>query len=174
VSSIDSNEAKSRCPKCDAEVASGAVACPACGLATSRFDAFASEPIDAPPDLVLAWHECGEAWDDDGAHERFRATAAAHGAFAYAAGAYRQAARERPGDARAADGLARVLRLAEAALLTRPPRAEPGRHPLRRGGLILLAMILAAAIGLVGVYMMRASRAGAPESPPASAAGRSW
>jgi hypothetical protein len=174
VSTTDSNQAKSRCPKCHAEVASGVDACPACGLATSRFDAFAAEPIDAPPDLVLAWHECSAAWDDDGAHERFRSAAAAHGAFAYAAGAYRQAARERPGDARAADGLARVLRMAEAALLTRPPRAQPARHPLRRGGLILLALILAAAIGLVGVYMMRASRSGAPESPPASAAGRSW
>jgi hypothetical protein len=137
--------------------------------------AFAAEPIEAPPDLVLAWHECSAAWDDDAAHERFRALAAAHGAFAYAASAYRQAAREQAGDARAADGLTRVLRMAEAALLTRPPRSGPARaHPLRRGGLVLLALLLAAAIGLVAVYMMRASRAGTPESPHESAARRSW
>ena len=161
--------AGARCPKCDALVP-GAAACPACGLAAERFEAFAAGPPDAPPEVVAAWQAVGRSWDDDAAHERFRTAAAATGAFAFAARSYRQAARERAGeggaDPRAADGLARIQRMAEVALLVAPPgrtRAEPGRRGYRNAIFFALSLILVAAIGGLSLLLLR--RGGEPADP---------
>jgi hypothetical protein len=110
--------------------------------------------------MVAGWQACLDAWDDDGAHERFRALAAATGAFAFAARAYRQAARERAGDERAQAGLARVQRMAEAALLTRPqPEGTEaglriGRRP-RSAALLLVVMLVLVALGAVATLLVR-------------------
>lgn len=162
--------AAARCPKCDAATPAGAAACPACGLAAERFEAFAAEPPDAPPEVIAAWHALGGAWEDEAAHERFRSAAAAAGAFAFAARSYRQAARERAGEAgadpRAADGLARIQRMAEASLLVAPPahaRVEPGRGGYRNAVFFALTLILVAAIAGVGLLLLR--RGGEPADP---------
>jgi hypothetical protein len=145
-------------------VAVDAAACRSCGLAVERFESYERDPIEAPPPVLAAWEACAAAWDDDGGHERFRAVAAATGAFAFAARAYRQARQERGGDdARAADGLARVQHMAEAALLTRPTGergeggAPAGRRSYRGAAVLLLLFLLLAAFGLV-VVMTRAVR----------------
>lgn len=158
------------CPKCDASVADGAAACPACGLAVDRFDGYRPVVVDAPPVLVAAWQACEAAWDDERVHEAFRAAASATGAFAFAAQSYRGAARQRPGDARAADGLARVQRLAEAALLARPPaQSERSEGRRFRGAvLVVLALCLIAALGAVALLLVRTSREEAPERPSVS------
>lgn len=173
-----------RCPKCQSELAPGAAACPACGLAADNFEAFQRDPIATPPDVMSAWLACGAAWEDDAAHERFRAAVAGAGAFAFAAGAYRQAARERPGDERAADGLTRVQRMAEAALLTRPVAVEVsraagpwGRGPFRGPALLLVVLLLLAILGVIAAFMMHANRRESPDpaDPPRKGASRgSW
>ena len=171
---MSAEPAPARCPKCDTGVAEGAEACPACGLAARHFGAYESAPIDAPPEVLAAWHDLAAAWDQDAAHERFRAAVAAARAFAFAAGAYRRAARERAGDERAADGLARVQRMAEAALLTRPPGAElarePGaRSPYRGAALLLVALLLLAGVGVIAAFMIRAVRSDPDPRPPSRA-----
>lgn len=170
-----------RCPKCQSDLVPGAAACPACGLAAEHFDAFERDPIASPPEVTAAWETCGAAWDDDAAHERFRAAVAAAGAFAFAAGAYRQAARERPGDERAADGLMRVQRMAEAALLTRPLAVElsrdagpGGRRPFRGAALLLVALLLVAVLGVIAAFMIHATRGESPEPPRKGASRGSW
>jgi len=167
-----------RCPKCQSELAPRAAACPACGLAAGRFDAFERDPIATPPEVTSAWLACGAAWEDDAAHERFRAAVAAAGAFAFAAGAYRQAARERPGDERAADGLSRVQRMAEAALLTRPVATEVaragGRGPFRGAALVLVVLLLVAVLGVIAAFMIQATRGESPEPPRKGASRGSW
>jgi hypothetical protein len=162
-------------------VAPEAAACPACGLAAGRFEAFERDPIASPPEVTSAWLACGAAWQDDAAHERFRAAVAAAGAFAFAAGAYRQAARERPGDERAADGLLRVQRMAEAALLTRPVSVEVaraagpgGRGPFRGPALVLVVLLLVAVVGVIAAFMIQARRGEAPEPPRKGASRGSW
>lgn len=167
-----------RCPKCDAELRPGASACGACGLAAERFEGFQSDPAYGPPEVVAGWQACLDTWDDDGAHERFRALAAATGAFAFAARSYRQAARERPGDERAQAGLARVQRMAEAALLTRPKEPEGtgpvGRRRQNTAALALVVLLLLAALGAVAALMMRtAHRETEPrQSPPSQGRSR--
>jgi hypothetical protein len=176
------------CPKCDTEVATGAGSCPACGLSADRFDDYQRDPVDAPPEVVAAWEACAASWDDDAAHERFRAAASASGAFAFAAAHYRQAARERVGDERAAAGVARIRRMAEAALLARPPgelaRAAraPGEYdasrPFRGAAMLLVALVLLVSLGLVAAFTIRALRGGASrdarEPAPSSTPRRSW
>ncbi|HKE19297.1 MAG TPA: hypothetical protein VKB80_30685 [Kofleriaceae bacterium] len=181
--------ASARCPKCDADVAAGAGSCPACGLSADRFDDYQRDPVDASPEVAAAWEACASSWDDDAAHERFRAAAAASGAFAFAAARYRQAARERAGDERAAAGVARIRRMAEAALLARPPAAElaraaraPGEHdatrPFRGAAMLLVALVLLVSLGLVAAFTIRALRGGthrdAREPAPSSTPRRSW
>jgi hypothetical protein len=159
-----------RCPKCDAAVPDGAGACRACGLATDRFDSYQRVAVDAPPVVVAAWQACAAAWDEERVHEAFCAAVSATGAFAFAAQAYRGAARERPGDARAADGLARVQRLAEVALLARTPSpSEPSEVRRFRGAaLVVLALCLIAALGAVALLIARTSREQELERPAVS------
>jgi len=170
-----------RCPKCQFELAPGAAACGACGLAAEHFEAFERDPVASPPEVMAAWQACMATWDDDAAHERFRAAVAAAGAFATGAGAYRQAARERTGDERAADGLARVQRMAEAALLTRPLAAELSRDARRSGGrpyrgaaLVLAVLLMVAVLGTIAAFMIRSTRGESPETPRKGAPGGSW
>jgi hypothetical protein len=167
---VTSPPGPARCPKCDAEVPPGAAACRACGLAADRFEGYEGDPIDAPPPVIDAWRACAAAWEDDAAHERFRAAASAAGAYAFAGRCYRQAARERPGDARAADGVARVQRMAEAALLTRlpPSGAGPvaaGKRPYRTAALLLVGLVLVAALGFVAALLLRGAKSAEIERP---------
>ncbi len=163
MSSAASGADRVRCPKCAAELPEGAAACRACGLSAERFETFERDAIEATPDVLAAWQACVVSWDEEAAHERFRAAAAGAGAFAFAASAYRQVARERGDDARAADGLSRVQRMAEAALLVRPlasHEADGGarhrRRPYRAASLLVLVFLLLASLGLVAAIMIRA------------------
>jgi hypothetical protein len=171
---VTSTGAAARCPKCDAEVRPDAAACAACGLAAERFDGYERAPAEGPPEVLAAWKVCLDHWDDDAVHDRFRALAAATGAFPFAARLYRQAARERPGDERAATGLARVQRMAEAALLARPAASEragvePGgrRHGPYRGVTLVLVVVLLL-LTLAGIMATMKTTANLDLEPPAS------
>ena len=155
----------STCPKCDRAVPAGAAACPGCGLAASRFEAFTDDAADAapPPEVAAAWARCVAEWDDAESHDRFLRVAAAAGSFAFAGRAYRRAARERGGaDERAAEGTARVRRLAEAAYLARPSSgtgeaAATERERFRKGAMLVLALILLLALAGMVLYLSRAA-----------------
>ena len=175
------------CPKCGAALAASAEACPSCGLAAAHFERFeagqggedgASGEDGAaalPPALVPAWESCLARWDDESAHEAFLAAAAATGAFVAAGRLYRRQLRERGhSDQRAAAGLERVRRMAQAALLTRPAAgvAAPGtgENPEKRAyrtiaglGVVLVLMAL---LGAITVHLVKNVRATEPAAAP--------
>lgn len=173
-----------RCPKCATELRSGALACGACGLAADRFAGYRPDGVEGSPELLAAWQVCLAGWESDAAHERFRALASATGGFAFAAGVYRQAGRERAGDPRAADGLARVQRMAEVALLARPATGHDdagariatararlagdrtaGRVPYRGAASVLVALLLLAALGMLAAFLLRTVHRETPDPP---------
>ena len=152
------------CPKCAAELAEAAEACPTCGLAASHFESFAAELEEPPPELAALWQACADDWELAPRHETFLAAAARLDAFVHAGRLYRQAARERGGDdARVVAGLERVRRMAEAAWLTRPPPSVAGSQEsgaYRTVALLMLSLLLVAALGGITVYIIRTLRAG--------------
>src|SRR5262245_20513919 len=106
------------CPKCETALPDGAAACPACGLAGARFDAYIDAPetgLAVSPELAALWQTVLERWDDPAVHDAFLRAAATAEAFAFAGRCYRRVARERAGDERAAAALERVRRMTEAA-----------------------------------------------------------
>lgn len=159
-----------RCPKC-LVVQPRAASCRQCGLRAERMDDFAAAQDDeAPPELVRLWRQLEASWHDDAAHDRFVEAASARGAFAYAARRYRSVAAERPTDRRGPARLARLSRMAEAALLAaaagRSIKAEPGSEPYK--GVVLMLVGLLFLAGLGGAYLLLAGGKGDGErvAPP--------
>ena len=153
------------CPKCDAELAEAAEACPSCGLAVAHFESFAAAELEeTPPEIAALWQPCLDDWDRVSAHEQFLAAVSRLDAFVHAGRLYRRAARERgTGDPRVVAGLERVRRMAEAAWLTRPPALVAGSQEngtYRTAALLLLSLVLLAALGGITVYIVRTLRGG--------------
>lgn len=174
------------CPKCDIPAAEGATACRACGLATSRWDTYTDDPAPeaAPIEVTAAWERLAGEWGDPEAHERFLRVVAATGSFAHAGRAYRRAARERGAtDERAAAGIERVRRMAEAALLgarsgahlpsatthVRPGGAGERERYRNMAGLVVVGLLLVILGGLV-LYLVRATRRPSPDDAARPAA----
>jgi hypothetical protein len=171
------------CPKCGAALAAGAEACPSCGLAGAHFERFEDQAVaqggDLPAELVAPWDRCLARWDDEAVHEAFLAGAAAAGAFVAAGRAYRRERRARGAeDVRAAAGLERVARMAQAALLTRPPGPGPGpgapggSPPYRAVAGLGIVLVLLALLGGITVHLVKNSPTPTTEPPAPFRPGR--
>jgi DNA-directed RNA polymerase subunit M/transcription elongation factor TFIIS len=155
-----------RCPKCDKPVPKGAEACPACGLGRPRFAAFSAEPADEPAAVAAAWAECRARWTEPETHDRFLDAVTAAQAFDAGARRYREVLRESPADERARQGLARVRRRAEAALLAAPVRAKGPAGPEPYKNVVLLLLVLVALGGIFGIYALFRARNAQSEPDP--------
>jgi hypothetical protein len=153
-----------RCPKCGDDQPEAA-ACRGCGLRADRFAAFAAENEEGAGELDALWDACVARWDDEGAHQRFLEEASARLLFVQAARRYRQVLRDRPDDPVATARLARITRMAEAALLTAPPRRadDEGNEPYKR--VIVLLMILVVLAGGGALYLMVRSAGAEADGP---------
>lgn len=166
------------CPKCG-DVQPRRAACRSCGLAAERMGDFAhNRDAGVSPEVAAAWDHAKAHWSDDDAHERVIRVAAAALAYPWVAQRYREALRLRPDDARAAEQLARVARMAEATLLSSATRRPVAQAKPFRGTLALLAgLVLLVAIGAVYATISARQRADEPayerpRRPPAGATPR--
>jgi len=131
-------------------------------------DAFANARDEGIPDaLALAWQRATEAWSEAGRHDEVMRLVSQHDAYAWAAGRYREAARERPGDAMTERQLERVRRAAEATLLaTGIARDARTPAPYRMTTVVLALLVIVAIAGFI--YAMARRGGGAPLTPPSS------
>jgi hypothetical protein len=176
--------APASCPKCGSP-RRGERACPRCGLAAERMEAYASTRDASVPDvLVAAWDRAVEAWDAAERHDVLLRLVAQHDAYAWAAAKYRDAKRAAPAspspfrsypdhavDAIADRQLDRMRRAAEATLFaSASAREERGRSPYRATTAILSMFIFAIVAGLIfATVLQRNKLAGAGQVTPAPA-----
>ncbi len=163
------------CPKCETSQAAGA-SCRRCGLLAERFAMFAGEGAAGTADAGLraAWAECVARWDEPSVHDAFAERVVATEAYAFAARNYRAAARARPDDEIAAERLARVRRMAEAAVLSAGPRnrrARGERQPLRGAAWVLVVCVFLAIAGVVYATVQDGAGPGRDRPQPPGAAG---
>lgn len=160
--------AADRCPKCHAEIGSRD-ACPGCGLAASRMAGFASSRAALVPEAALAaWEAVLAGWDTQARHDAFIQAVAAAGVFAWAAGQYQEARRQRAGDPIATRQLERVRRTAEAAMLASAAVRRDEKAPYRSAIAILVMMVVVLVAGALYARFMRDTRppgTGAPVVP---------
>lgn len=158
-----------RCPKCDAARAGAAPACPRCGLSADRMDGYAAaRDADVPAAVAAAWERVVASWDEPAGHDALLALISQHGAYAWGAARYRDAARERPGDPVAARQLERLRRATELTLLataTRPKDRTAG--PYRASTAVLVVLVVAALAGLLYATVV-GDRRPAGDAPPAA------
>ncbi|HSK00649.1 MAG TPA: hypothetical protein VK932_05385 [Kofleriaceae bacterium] len=178
--------APASCPKCGAP-RRGARACPRCGLAVDRMEAYARTREAAVPDAVAAaWDRVLEAWDDAGRHDALLRLVAQHDAYAWAAARYREARRAAPAspapfrsypdhavDAVADRQLERMRRAAEATLLaSASTREDRARAPYRAATAVLAMFIFAIIAGMLFASVLRHGQpdaSGAGQATPAEA-----
>ena len=119
-------------------------ACPKCGLATDKMDAFARTlAADVPTVVRTAWDAVDAKWEDDERHTAFMRVVVDENAFAWAAQQYRA----RLPDPRAETMLRRVRKAAEARLVaSASARPEPKTvfHSVKIlvGGAVLMVIAL--------------------------------
>jgi hypothetical protein len=157
-------DAPPACPKCGATRREHD-ACVRCGLAVAHMAAYAARRDDeVPAEVIAAWAAAEARWDDPASHERLRGLVAQHAAFAWAAARYREAQRQRPGDAVAAAQLERLTRAAEVTLRATSTAAQA--EPPSRLRLPLIALIILIATTAAGYAILRATPSPAETSPP--------
>ncbi len=147
-------DAAMSCPKCGSEQPP-ASACRVCGLAADRFAAWDAAHRTLEPRLEAAWRACLAAWHDAGAHERFLERVAAQSAYSDAARRYRARLRDHGGDATDEARLARIAKMAEAALLSRAVASKDAandKEPYR--GVLLMLIMLVVLGGAGATYML--------------------
>jgi hypothetical protein len=156
------------CPKCG-EVQPPAMACRTCGLQASRMaDYAAAEQASVPEAVAAAWEDARVRWSDPDAHERFVQSLAAAECYPWGARRYREILRERPGDTVAAEQIARLARMAEATLLAGAvSRQAPSLSPYRGISIVVFALILAIAAGLVYTLFLKRADTGEGRRTPA-------
>ncbi|MGN6104580.1 MAG: hypothetical protein ACTHU0_05725 [Kofleriaceae bacterium] len=139
------------CPKCDTPRSADGRACPRCGLARERMDAYAAQRDAAvPPEVAAAWARVVEGWERLPLHDALLQQIARHDSYAWAAAKYRAEARARPGDPIAASQLARLRRAAEATLLAgATTRQDKAPRPYRATVAVLSMLIVAVVAGLL-------------------------
>jgi hypothetical protein len=103
-----------------------------------------AEPV--PEAVTSAWEAAVAAWDDPKRHDAVIALVAKHSCFAWAAARYK----ERAGDPVADQQLERVRKAATATMLaTAAARPETAATPYRNTMMILIALMILIAVGLV-------------------------
>lgn len=174
--------APASCPKCGAP-RRGERACPRCGLAADRMEAYSdARGAAVPAEVAAAWDRVLEAWDDDARHDALLGRVAQHDAYAWAAARYRDAKRAAPAspapfrsypdhavDAIADRQLDRMRRAAEATLYaSASAREDRDRSPYRATTAVLALLILAVVAGLVFATALRQLPPGGagPSTPP--------
>ena len=155
--------APASCPKCGA-LRRGERACPRCGLAAARMEAYAkTRDAEVPAAVAAAWEGVLEGWDDTERHDALLQLIARHDAYAWAAAKYRDAKRAAPAspspfrsypdhavDAIADRQLDRMRRAAEATLYASSiAREERRKSPYRATTAILAMFIFAIIAGLI-------------------------
>jgi hypothetical protein len=138
-----------RCPKC-ATARHGERACPSCGLAADKMASYGDvRDADIPAAVRAAWEHVTAAWDDEARHDALWELVSTNGCHAWAAGRYRAASLERPGDPIAPRRIERIRRAAEATLVaTAAVKRAPG-SPYRATTGILALLIVMLVIGLL-------------------------
>jgi len=177
--------APASCPKCGApRGASPRRACPRCGLAADRMEAYArTREAAVPPEVAAAWERVIEAWDDTERHDALLRLAAQHDAYAWTAARYRDAKRAAPASpspfrsypdhaalAIADRQLDRMRRAAEATLYASATAPEErGRTPYRATRAVLALLVFAIALGLVFAMLIRGAQLPGPGPVPGEA-----
>jgi hypothetical protein len=107
-----------------------------------------------PAPLAEAWERTLQGWEIAALHDTVLGLAAKHEQFAWLAARYREIARSRPEDPVPPARLARLQKAAVVAFRidTRSP-ATRERTPYRGAGIILIAAVIAAVVGLRVVDM---------------------
>lgn len=155
------------CPKCGTALRPGAVACVTCGLATARMATFKSERDQAvPAEIKAAWDAVLESWTTEATHDALFNLVAARGEYGWAAGRYREQARERVGDQVAPKQMDRIRRAIEATMVvSATARDKPQASPYRNTAMLLAVLIVMLVVGMA--YMFLKSRhSESDEAPP--------
>jgi hypothetical protein len=141
-----------QCPKCGAARAADAAACATCGLSVARMAAYTeARDAEVPAEVRDAWTQATERWAEPASHDELFRRVAAHGCYAWAAGRYRTRK-----DAVAVRQLDRLRRAAEATLFASATvRPDATARPYRAATAVLLALIIAIAVGLVYAMVVR-------------------
>lgn len=148
------------CPKCSLPRRERP-ACPRCGLAVDRMDAYvASREASVPREVRAAWQRTLDGWQDARRHDDFVGLVAAHQCFAWAAACYREIERKRPGDVMVDRQLARMRKSAEATLaIQSTPREAAAQVPYRAARRFLGILVIAIVVGVGYAELRRASAA---------------
>ncbi len=154
------------CPKCGTPIKTGASACATCGLATARMATWKAEREEAVPEEVrTAWEAVMASWADEAKHDALFHLVTARGEYGWAAGRYREQARERIADKVAPKQMDRIRRAIEATMaVSATAREKPEASPYRNTAMLLAVLIIVLVVGMA--YMFLKSRRGAPEEPP--------
>lgn len=102
--------------------------------------------MDAPDPVVAAWDQAVAHWDDPAKHDAVIAQVASYSCFAWAAARYK----ERAGDPIADKQLERLRKTATATMLaTATVRPDDEKTPYRNSILILIALVILIAVGMI-------------------------
>ncbi len=155
------------CPKCGTAIKLGAAACASCGLASARMATFKSERDQAvPAEIRTAWDAVIEKWTDDARHDALFALIAARGEYGWAAGRYREQARERIGDPVAPKQMDRIRRAIEATMVVSATTRETKQASPYKNTAMLLALLLAVLIVGMAYMFIKSHNASSSEAPP--------
>lgn len=158
------------CPKCGAALKAGAEACASCGLKSARMATFKAERDQAvPAEIRTAWDTVLAKWADEARHDALFLLIAARGEYGWAAGRYREQARERSGDAVAPKQMDRIRRAIEATMVvTATARDKPQASPYKNTAMLLVVLLVVMIAGMVYMFVKSrgASSSGEPPPPP--------
>lgn len=154
------------CPKCGAPQRTGAVACASCGLATNRMATWKAErDLAVPAEVKTAWDAVLAGWATEATHDALFNLVAARGEYGWAAGRYREQARERTGDPVAPKQMERLRKAIEATMVvSATARDKPGAAPYKNTATLLAVLIVVLVVGMA--YMFIKSRKGSDDPPP--------
>lgn len=155
------------CPKCGAPVRAGAEACASCGLAAKRMASFKSERDQAVAGEIRAlWDNVLAGWTDEARHDALFELIAARGEYGWAAGRYREQARERTGDPLAPKQMDRIRRAIEATMVvSATTRDKPAPSPYKNTATLLGVLIVALLVGMAYMFI-KSRRASSPDDQP--------
>jgi hypothetical protein len=119
--------------------------------------------MDAPEAVVTAWDQAVASWDDPARHDALLAAVAATQSYAWAAARYR----ERVGDPVADRALERLRKAATATMLaTATVRPDETHLPYRNTLVVLIALLILIAVGMIYAKVRSHGSADTTESAP--------